>query len=396
VSGGARASPGAARVGRNTVVGLAAVLLAGATAYVLVPAVPRFARRAVSEHPVSAYVVRQYWLSYEHGFARRALPGQVLHWLSGGADPGYRAVRLAGVGLTVAAVLAIGVLGMVLARRAGSRPARIAVLSAVVGTSLTVSLYLKDVGRTDAVGVVVLVVLGCLPWRRLSVPVVLASVAVLTTVAAASEEFLIAVVAPVAALVLYRRLPAHRRRRGVIAAALIPSLLLAGLSAVLPVPERTIDAALAAADAAGAPPRKPLVPDHDSVSRLRHGFLDNLVTYYRLTDPLTDVVVALLWAAVFALTVALVWSLLGGSLERRVFRAAVGGFAVAALALSASGIDYHRWWALATVAALATLALSRTGQAAVAPRWWLPAGAAVLAVLASEMAAWPVFTAHLF
>jgi hypothetical protein len=318
--------------------------------------------RVVLPHPMTPYVAPQYWLSYGDGFLRRALPGQLLHWIGRGEEPSYRLVKLAGVGMTGLAVLAVLVLAVALARRAADGWGAVGVAAAVVVSPVTLSLYPRDLGRPDAIGAVVLVALACLPWRRLPRPMALGSVIVLTVAAVATMEFLVLVVVPMAWLVIRSLLPEGRSRTTVVA-TLGPAVAVAVLSAVIDAPEAVLTRATAAAAAAGVPPRSALVVDHDSVSRLRHGFVDNVSTYYALTDAPTVLVMSLVWGAAFLLTTGLVWYLLGGGLTERPFLRVVAAASAVAVLLSLAGIDHRRWWTLATVAALAALVHLRPERA---------------------------------
>jgi len=304
---------------------------------------------------MTPYVAPQYWLSYEYGFVRRALPGAVLHLIAGD-QPSYALVKVAGVALSAAAVLAVLVLSVLLARRAQSRWSAIAVGAAVVGSPLGLPLYARDIGRTDAVGVVSLVVLVWVPWRRLPAPWRAVGVAGISAVAVAAEEFLVAFVLPVALVVAWSSLAGLRLRPVWTILAALPSMMVAVGSAVIAAPVPLLDAATTAARSAGVPPPVSILPgqaDHDSVSRLKYGLVENMRAYYAITTPGEVVVTTVTLAAVYLLLVGLVWHLSSGNLADRYFLATITLFALAAFALSVAGIDFRRWWALAAVAALA-------------------------------------------
>ena len=303
---------------------------------------------------MTPYVAPLYWLGYQDGFVRRALPGALARLLAGGEDPTLAQATFVGVAASVLAVLAVLLLAVLLGRRAASRTGATAVASAVVVSPLAVSLFARDLGRPDAFGVVVLVVLAAVPWRRLPAVAAALAVAVLTTAAVAAEEFLVAFVVPVGLLALWSQGPALRTplRAGL---ALAPSVLVAVLSALVPVSPALVQRTLTAALAAGVPPSLPIVPgydDHDAVSRLGYSFGENARTYYSVTTPLGVVAATLLCAGFYLLVLVVVWRLLGRPLERSVFWLAAGLPALAALALAAAGIDYRRWWALALVTGL--------------------------------------------
>jgi hypothetical protein len=359
-------------------------LIGLAVAEVVVRSLVSLLRSILSGQPITPYVAPQFWLSYHHGFVRRGLPGQLLWWLSGGNGPSRAVVEVVGVTLSVAAALAVLTLAVLLARSTSSRLAGLAVAAVVLSSPLTVSLYLRDLGRVDAVGVVILALLVTLPWRRWPAALVVGGLAVLTSVAVATSELLVVFVVPVAVIAAVSALtrrpdltdppgPADRPRttpsRALMwsAVAVLPCLLLAGLSAALPAPAATLAEATAAARAAGVPASVPLVPglvDHDSVSRLRHGLLDNIRDYYATTTVARVLGTTLLWGGLFVGLIALVWLELGRSLRERVFSVVLVLLGSAAVALSVAAIDYRRWWALAAVTALALiLQLSRSGRA---------------------------------
>jgi len=372
-------------------------MVAVAAALVLGSAVVSMVRSALGPRPLTSYVAPQYWLSYEEGFVRRALPGALLRLVTGGPDPSLALVKAAGVGWSVLAVLAVLVLAVGLARQAQDRRATVAVAAAVVVSPLGLSLYARDLGRPDTVGVVVLVALAALPWRRWPTLPAAAAVAGLTTAAVAAEEFLVGLVVPLGLLVL-RSAWAGRRGRGLwIAVTLAPGLVVALLSAALPVPADLLTRALAAARAAGVRPSRPLVPgygDHDSVSRLGYGMVENARIYYGITTPAGVVATTLLCALLHLLVLGVIWHLLGRSLRERVYLLLTGLPALVALALSVAGIDYRRWWSLALVAALGAV-LQQTGERTSRPNAGraLTAALIVLAVAGvalQSMPLWPV------
>jgi hypothetical protein len=334
-----------------------AVLLA---LVVLVVTVAALARRAAGPQPMTPYVAPQYWLSYEDGFVRRGLPGAVLRALSGDRPPSRVLVDAAAVGLTVAAVAAVLVLAAVLSRRAGSGWTSVALAAAVVATPLGISHFGRDLGRPDALGVLVAVVLVTAPWARLPLPVAAAVVALLTTVAIGAVELLAVLVLPLGWLALRQALPDSRSRQVWPALAVLPGLVLATLSALLPVPQAALKRARADATAAGVPDPKPLPggpADHDAVSRLGYGLVENITGYYATTSVLSVLVTTAVWASMHVLLIGVVWRLLGRSWRERAFLLLVACSAAGALALSVAGIDYRRWWALAAVGALCALAL---------------------------------------
>jgi len=334
-------------------------VLAGLVALaVLAATVVLLARRAARPSPMTPYVAPQYWLSYSDGFVRRGLHGAVLRALAGGEPPTLVLVNLVAVGLTVAALVAVLVLAVALARRAPDRWTAVALAAAVVATPLGLSHVARDLGRPDTLGVVVAVVLVTLPWARLPSPVAALAVALATSVAIGTEELLAVLVLPLGWLALRRARPGAGWRCPTL--AVLPGLALAAVSALLPAPPAALAQARADAAAAGVPAPEPLPggpPDHDAVARLGHGLLDNVTSYYATTTAASVLVTTALWAALHVLLLGVVWRLLGRSLSERTFGWLVASSAAVALALSVAGIDYRRWWALAAIGALCLVVL---------------------------------------
>lgn len=367
-----------------------AVVLSGLlTAVVLTATGVALARRAAGPDPMTPYVAPLWWLGFTDGFVRRGLPGALLRLLSGGRPPSLALADAAGVGLTVAAVAALVVLAVTLARRAPDRWTAAAVAVAVLVTPLGVSQTARDLGRPDALGVLVAVVLVTAPWARLPPLLAAVVVAALTSAAVGAEELLAALVLPLAWLALRSAFPASRVRW----LAVAPGLVLALLSALLPAPSTALVRARAEASAAGVPAPVPLPggpPDHDAVARLGHGLLDNLVAYYATTTAVSVAVTTFVWAGAHLLLLAVVQRLLGRSLRERAFLLVVAGSVAVAVALSVVGIDYRRWWALAAMGALCAVVLLPRGARDPVVGRGTAVGLVVLAVTGLLLRAMPV------
>ena len=105
---------------------------------------------------VTDYVASQWWLSYELGFVRRGLPGQVLAWAVGGGDPSAWQVTTAALMVTGAAVVCLVWLAWIVARDAAPN-VQLAVAALIAASPFTVSEYVRYLGGYDAIGVLAMV-----------------------------------------------------------------------------------------------------------------------------------------------------------------------------------------------------------------------------------------------
>src|SRR5919112_116936 len=124
--------------------------------------------RDPADLPLTDYKAANYWLGYRFGFVRRGLPGEILRRVVAG-PPTYRHVAVTAVGLSRAAVLSVVPMALQAARRAPRGQPRVAAAGLLLLSPLTCSLLRHDVGRYDAVGVLVLALLAAARpvWRRL-------------------------------------------------------------------------------------------------------------------------------------------------------------------------------------------------------------------------------------
>lgn len=305
--------------------------------------------RAARDRPVSEYISPQYWLTYEEGFSRRALPGQVVSWLSGGSVP-YDAMRIAALALSLAAVVATLSVAAALAVRSGTeRPRSWLVFAVAVSSPLTAVLFVRDVGRYDSVGAIVLAALVALAVGALPQVVAAALAAVLVLAATASQEFLFLVVAPAALAVVLRPHASPGPRLPAAVAVLAPGALLAAASLLLPPDAAQVAAARARAVAAGARPPA----SGDTVTALGHG-LDDHLRYFAAPTVGELLLTVGLWSGLFAVTVVLLWHVLGRPSGG--YWHLVAYFAALAAVLSATNVDMRRWWSLALLGVLAGLA----------------------------------------
>lgn len=342
------AVPLAGRVGRR------AAVLGSRLRRVVVGLIPPGARGALPR-PVSDYKAPNYWLHYGFGFVRRGLPGHLAGRVLGG-PPTYRQVETAAVGMSRAAALSVVPLAVQVGRRAaGPLPTTVATALLLL-SPLTCSLLLHDIGRYDAIGVLVLALLALsrAAWLRLPLPLTAVLLSAAFTVATASEEFLLAVVAPSAMTVaglLGHRHGLSRGATAVLAAGVLaPGAAVSAASLLLPAPREALLAARAAASRAGVAPAGAM---GDSLAALDRGFVQNL-GFFRMFEPRAVASAFLLWAGLYGGTTGVLGRLLGGG---GAYRSMVSAHAVVAALLSASGVDFRRWWGLALLGLMSSLVL---------------------------------------
>jgi hypothetical protein len=322
----------------------------------------------------------QYWLNYANGFTRRGLPGQLLSWIVGGT-PTHTEAKAAGLTLSAVAVLAIIGLAANCFRR--NQPAAVLAAAVVITSPFTISLILRDLGRYDAVGVIVLFLLSAeFSWRRVTSPWLAGIiVAALTLIATASEEFLVAYLLPVG---LVRVLLACRRQPGLprdrtwllprkgewapLALALGPSLLLFIASyAIRPSTKAVGDAARAAAANGVVRPRG----QSDALSVLTNGVRAEVRVVLHVGAAKLALWIALM-IVLYAVSVGVIPWLLRFRPSATYWLCAVW-LGIVAFALSCLGIDYRRWWGLAfmTIVSVAVMMRSAGHQpdSAVDRRW---------------------------
>lgn len=338
----------AVRLGR---VGAAVRRLSGAVLRLLPPA-----GRGDLMPPVTHYKAPGFWLDYRSGFVRRGLPGEVLRRLTGGS-PTFDQVQRTGLGLSRAAALSVVPMAVEAAQRAPGRVPRVVAAALLLSSPLTCTLLLHDVGRYDAVGVLVLALLSAArsAWLGLPLPVSAVLLGTAVSVAVASEEFLVAVLAPTALVavdLLGRRHSLSPQGRGwLLGGVLGPGAVLAGASLLKPAPRDALTAARKEAAQAGVAPPGAM---GDVLSALERGYVENLAFFW-LFRPTAVALSCALWAGFYFLTARTVGHLLGGGPRR--YRLAVAAHALVAGALSTAGVDFRRWWGLALTGLLATLPL---------------------------------------
>jgi hypothetical protein len=358
----------------------------------------RTGARLVLDPTMTPYKAPQFWLGYEGGFVRRGLPGEVLGRLTG--SPTLQQANAVAAGLSLLGAAAVVPLALAAARGAPSGLRRLLAAVLLLASPLTLSLLLHDVGRFDAIGVVALAALACAArvWNRLPLAAGATAVAALLAVACATQELFLGLLAPAAlgrtALLSGFAALGRARRRLLLAGVLTPGAVLTGASAVSSPSDEAVRSARAEAQAAGVPP-----PDElgDALDAVAADVVENLA-FFGLFPAGAIAATLLLWVAVYAASVLLLGRILGSG------TGAFYGWASAyhtalAVALSALGVDFRRWWGLALLGLTATVVLARMLREGDEPApfvRWLPLPVALVATVglaAGGLALWdaPVF-----
>jgi hypothetical protein len=300
------------------------------------------------------YKAPNYWLDYRCGFVRRGLPGELLRRMVGGT-PTHRQVTVFAAGLSQAAALSVVPMAIQVSRRAPDRLHQVVAATLLVLSPLTSSLLLYDVGRYDAVGVLVLALLVAARsvWARLPLPVAAVLLAAGVGLATATEEFLFAVVAPAAAAAVRSAGGpdlSPGRRLLLLCAVLAPGAAVAGVSLLVPAPRAALHAARDEATRAGVGPPGVM---GDALAALDRSLVENLA-FFRLFEPTPIVQSLTLWSGLYLVTAMLLGRLLG---PRRSYHALAGVQGVVGAALCTVGADFRRWWGLALLGLVATIGL---------------------------------------
>jgi hypothetical protein len=302
---------------------------------------------------LSHYQASIYWVSYTDGFVRRGLPGEVLRILTGGSPTPTWATVLAVI-LLVTATLAFLMLGWLAALAAGSFADKLLVVALVAASPSTLSLVVRDIGRYDAIGFVAMAAMvpislsrGASPPRRLGRAAAMAAVLLAAT---ASEEFLFAFLAPLAVLGLQTLGWTGRQLVRVAAAVVAPGAAVAVSSLAIRPPTESLVAAIGRASGAGLDVD---VSSENAISSLNQTTAQG-VEFMLSMSPLTIATCVALFGGCYVVTAMIVWAAMGRP-GGRLAHALIATFGVAALAMSALGNDYRRWWAMAFVAAVAGL-----------------------------------------
>ena len=331
--------------------------------------------------PVTDYKGPNYWLGYGSGFVRRGLPGAILRRVAGGS-PTYRQMERTGVALSRAAAVSVVPMAVQLGLRAPGGLPRITATGLLVSSPLTCTLLLHDVGRYDAIGVLALALMatGRSAWSRLPLPVSALVMAGAVSIAVASEEFLLAVLAPTVAAAVHLISRHHGLSRSaeirLLSGVLAPGTAVAAASLLTPVPADALASARAEAQRAGVRPAGPI---GDALAALNRGFVENLA-YFRLFGRTPIALSSALWGGYYFLTAVLAKKLLGPG-AGPLFSPLVAAHALIAGALSASGVDFRRWWGLALIGLMSAVALTDGSRTVEATGASTLAGATALALI---------------
>jgi hypothetical protein len=299
-----------------------------------------------------------YYLSYDSGFVRRALPGELLRLLGG---PSHASVEVLGWTLTASALLAVLVLAGVVFRQLRGSPLRhvAAALVIVCPLSLASTQQPDERGRYDAIGIVALVVIAVLGSRRVAPrhrAWIVAAAVVVTLAAGLSEELLVAfLVLPALLLVLRLADGSPTRKTRVTAAVLVavPVAVTAASTFSLP------SAAQVAAARLGAG----RLHRYDAAYFMRASLSDEVrfvgtFTRRNIADGLQQLVyTGLIWLTVFAIATGILAAAF--QVRGRWFWYAAGVNAALAIALSVVGVDQRRWWTLSFLALVAATVVRR-------------------------------------
>ncbi len=313
---------------------------------------------ASRRHVVGEWQASQLFISYEYGFVRRGLPGEILALLTD-RNPGASAVASAAVLLTFAALLAWSFLGFVVLKRISAGWPRLLATATLVTSPFTVSLAIIDIGRYDAVALVVMAVLVGVS-RRARPSVVCTVGTACVTIATATAEILLAVVGPVAVLAWWRASGTATTRRVAQCSLLIvgPGAMIALASFALRPTEAVMNQFLA--DALQVRPDIHQGPYANAVAALAQG-VERVGAGIFETAAATLLFETVLFGSCYGAAVRLLWRL-AGQPAQQLFEVALIGFACIALILTVLGIDYRRWWALAFAGVLTVIALLPRGR----------------------------------
>ncbi len=305
---------------------------------------------------MSEYGRSLWYVTYEHGFVRRGLAGEVLRTIVGGR-PTIATVDLVQNVVAVATVAAMVALVVVLARR------RTIVAYAAAGALVVAPFAFDSVGgqrRPDLLAFLLLTLVGLWVGTRAVAPTRVALVAgALLAVCTLASEVAPLVVAPWLVLVV---IAATRARHGAAARIAIPTLLCVGPSATVLV-ALTLHGPPSAQQVFDLERTAPnIIEGHGSVFEyLGDTFGSSFQRVIERSNPELSIVVGIalvaLLVAVFRGPLPYVTSLSRWLLPRRVERVAWLAATVAlSTALFALGFDWLRWITVIAFAALLALA----------------------------------------
>jgi hypothetical protein len=287
---------------------------------------------------VRTWQASQYWISYSDGFVRRGLPGQIVASVAGG-PPSSATVTTVAVLLTALAGGAFVALAVNVYNIAETRWAAVTGATVVAVSPFTFSLLVQDAGRYDAVIFAAAALISLAGIRLKSKPTVIIVVSAAVLFAAATEEICVIFLAPLAAACLWRA----RVRPTTIAFALVPALVVAAASLLIPPSQDGLVRALRHAHSARND--IPLDGQLTAIGALRQtpGSIMAQMTGASLVAP---VLLTAVFVTFYLCITRLVWTCLDRP-QARIFRYFVALYAMGAVGSSLIGIDYRRWWAMA-------------------------------------------------
>ena len=306
----------------------------------------------VTEHSISdSWVGPGYFVDYSGGFVRRGLPGEAIRLVWGHSQLSSEVV---GWTLTRLTVLAVAAIALQAADAALSTTARCLSALLVVVSPLSITTILRDPGRYDGLGVIVMaLLLGPARRQGISPRYVAWAATVGVAIAVLSEELLFLFLAPVVAAVLYR-VVSEREGKAIAPAQSIRRVArLAGL-ALIP------GAVVAVASIAATPSHGYLDAvqnEADSHSKLNAAWALGLSLREEI-DFVTSygsryvVGTGALWLVIYSISIAgfAVLTRRGGL----PYWASGIYFGLAPIALSVVGVNARRWWTLAFLSHVAT------------------------------------------
>lgn len=306
---------------------------------------------------VPPYKATLFFVNYDNGFVRRGLPGQMLSWLSGG-QPSSFSVQVFGVALSLCGATSVAVLAWRLGSEA-DEASRLPIFTLLACSPFTLPLALRDLGRYDALVIAATIAISLLASSARATHRPIATcigAAILLLGAAASEEFAVAFAAPAALLAAWRLARGCWRSAATYSLVILGPAGALGLVALKIRPSPTwVAYRVNEATAAGVVQPPNSIPGDDAASMLAASVSEQWAAFGRYSPE--TLIGTWIGIGTLAVIVSTTLWLLAGRPAPRV--CALLGFwlLLATVGLSAVGVDYLRWWALATAGFASALLL---------------------------------------